>query len=95
MKTAATPFETHAFGVGVTYGIVDDVDVSVRLGHPAVFDSTNNYDVGDSISGPAGGFVSLIEVSYRIVGGLQCAVYEHHRGTVCWRGRRLKWASNL
>jgi len=67
----SAPFETHAFGVGVTYGIVDDVDVSVHLGYPTVFDGTYNYDVADSIGGPASGFVSLIARGYRIMAGLQ------------------------
>jgi hypothetical protein len=43
----------YPFGVSVTYGIIDDIDVSVAFGYATIYDSA--HDNGDGTSGPAHG----------------------------------------
>jgi hypothetical protein len=45
----------YPLGLAVTYGVVDDVDVTVGLGYATTFDSAYDYDSRDAVSGPAHG----------------------------------------
>jgi hypothetical protein len=46
---------SYPFSLAVTYGITDDVDVSVELAYATTFDSAYDYDPDDAVSGAAHG----------------------------------------